>query len=249
MSAKVLKTCRALGITFGNALPVLSQIAHARLLHRLHHQGKIAAEEWAYRRTQPMHFTGPINIRPYLDREWYQSGGAHEVVLAIGFWNTILPLMPVSSVVEEDGTPPFTSLLSNEQFIHRARLAKEQQTQTLKHPLLHELHELRMPNRVRSTRGLTEMWQAQVDGREYAGNEAHFGGSFRTMGACVFSNGGSSLGNVSCTVFRSYSCIVISLLRRETKSCPWNTPSQMHPLVFASSTIDRRCAAVRQNCT
>ena len=104
-----------------------------------------------------------------------------------------LPLMPTSSTVEDDGKPSFSSLLSNERFPYRALLARQQQAQKLKHPLLHELHELRMPNRVRSTRVLTERWQAQQEGREYVGNEAHFGGSFKTMGTCVFANGGSSL--------------------------------------------------------
>lgn len=175
-----------------------------------------------------MHFTGPINLRPYLDREWYQSSGAHEVFLAIGFWNTILPLMPVSSVVEDDGTPPFPALLSTKQFLYRALLAREQQARKLNHPLLHEFHELRMPFRIRSTRVLTEMWQAQQEGRKYMGNEAHYSGSFKTMGACIFANGGSSLGNVSRDDFNRWSIANHSTTQRD-KLIPLEYPIASGP--------------------
>ena len=99
VSETIVRNCRSLGITFGNALPILSQIAHARVLHRRRFPSDasdpaIGDEEWAFRRIQPTHFGGPLNLRPYLERSWYERGGAEEVLLAISFFFLELPFLP-----------------------------------------------------------------------------------------------------------------------------------------------------------
>ena len=100
VSQTIIRTCRSLGITFGNALPVLSQLAHARVLYRRRFhstptQRPIDEDEWASRSTQPTYFCGPWNVRPYLDRDWYENGGAREMCLAIDFYHLTLPFMPL----------------------------------------------------------------------------------------------------------------------------------------------------------
>ncbi|EJD06372.1 uncharacterized protein FOMMEDRAFT_165199 [Fomitiporia mediterranea MF3/22] len=101
VTQRLIKTCGTLGITFGNALPVLSQLSQTRILYR-HRRGNRANyphmesrdEDWEYRRIQPMYYPGPISLRPYLDRSWYEGGGKSEVCVAIGFANVVLPAMP-----------------------------------------------------------------------------------------------------------------------------------------------------------
>lgn len=108
----ILRKCKDLGITFGNAHPVLGQIAVARVLLRRRLQTlsrrqqispnvekngneDIDDNEWAYRRRQPMMTGGPANLRPYLDKEWHANGGAANVCLSIGFFFFTLPFMPL----------------------------------------------------------------------------------------------------------------------------------------------------------
>ncbi|KAE9404532.1 hypothetical protein BT96DRAFT_989351 [Gymnopus androsaceus JB14] len=111
---RILRGCKDLGITFGNAHPVLGQIAATRVLLRrrlrtlarrkkqlddanstLSKEEDIDDDEWTYRRRQPMLTAGPANLRPYLDREWYAAGGAENVSLSITFFFFTLPFMPL----------------------------------------------------------------------------------------------------------------------------------------------------------
>ncbi|EJD06369.1 uncharacterized protein FOMMEDRAFT_165197 [Fomitiporia mediterranea MF3/22] len=97
---RIVETSHAMKVTLGNALPVLSQLAHARVLYRRrvgsisHRLPEIGDKEWAYRCIQPMHFICPYNLRPYLDSAWYKSGGSQDVCLAVGFRELVLPPMP-----------------------------------------------------------------------------------------------------------------------------------------------------------
>ncbi|KAL5485657.1 hypothetical protein ACEPAI_6698 [Sanghuangporus weigelae] len=107
---QVLDKCRELGITFGNALPVLSQLAFTRVLYRCRREGsplrrrshEVSDIEWEYRRVQPMHFAGPLNLRPYLDRRWYDAGGASNVCMAVGSYHIVLPCMPTPEPIYEE---------------------------------------------------------------------------------------------------------------------------------------------------
>ncbi|KAF9076916.1 hypothetical protein BDP27DRAFT_1312824 [Rhodocollybia butyracea] len=108
----ILRKCKDLGITFGNAHPVLGQIAVTRVLLRRrlrtlfkrqqkspnvneNSEEDIDVNEWVYRRRQPMITGGPANLRTYLDKEWYANGGAANVCLSIGFFSFTLPFMPL----------------------------------------------------------------------------------------------------------------------------------------------------------
>ena len=193
-----MQTCRTLGITVGNALPVLSQLAFSRVLHRLRHQGKLNDEEWEHRRCQPMHYAGPVNYRPYLDRAWYGGGGADEVCIAITFYTLVLPFMPVpvSLALDETGAPPLHTLLSPARFLARARMARVQSKKLLAHPLMHEFHALRLTMGHERARTAAMAWRAKQQGRDVPAPAAQEPGKFASFAPCVFSNGGSSLGGV-----------------------------------------------------
>lgn len=99
VSQQILKSCRSLGITFGNALPVLSQLAHTRMLHKCRNNisptlPHISDEEWEHRSVEPMIFAGPLNLRPYLNRSWFENGGFGDICVAISFFFFKLPSMP-----------------------------------------------------------------------------------------------------------------------------------------------------------
>ncbi|KAL5526131.1 hypothetical protein ACEPAG_7469 [Sanghuangporus baumii] len=107
---QVLDKCRELGITFGNALPVLSQLAFTRVLYRCRRESsssrrrpdEVSDIEWEHSRVQPMHFAGPLNLRPYLDRKWYDAGGASNVCMSVGSYHIILPCMPTPEPIYKE---------------------------------------------------------------------------------------------------------------------------------------------------
>ena len=197
-SQLILMGCRSLNVTFGNALPVLSQLAMSRVLNRLRHKGQISNQDWEDRLREPMHFTGPINYRPYLDNSWYKTGGVDEVMIAISFSALTLPSMPTSSVLDSTGAPPFSALFSPARFLARAQLAKARWQTLLKHPLLHEFHVNRLPARNERTRANAIAWRAAQNGKEppKLTELPKMAGQFSNIAPCVFTNGGASLGNV-----------------------------------------------------
>ncbi|KAL4071409.1 hypothetical protein V8B97DRAFT_465440 [Scleroderma yunnanense] len=140
ISKVIMTNCRRHGITFNNAYFVLSQVAMTRVLCRRYLRGEIGEKEWEYRKRQPMHILGPLDLRSYLDQKWYQSGGAGEVGLNVGYFHCILPFMPLGSSRElrhlgsVDGAPPFPSLLSFKRFVYRAKLLKIQTEKFCRHP-------------------------------------------------------------------------------------------------------------------
>lgn len=71
----MIQSCRAKGLTFGSVLPILGQIAMARVLCQRYLQGKMSQEEWEFRKAEPMINAGPLNLRPFLDSEWFKNGG------------------------------------------------------------------------------------------------------------------------------------------------------------------------------
>jgi hypothetical protein len=42
--------------------------------------------EWNFRKAEPMCNAGVVNLRPFVDSDWYNSGGAGNVSLSIGFY-------------------------------------------------------------------------------------------------------------------------------------------------------------------
>ncbi len=199
-TSSILATCRALKITFGSALNVISQLAHARVIHRLrlqHSQNPslefgITQEEWDARIREPMHYTGPINLRPFLSTSWYKNGGSDDVCLAISFWSISLPSMPFCKRPVEtwgDQFPAFEELMSRTRFKRRVDFVKRKMDQIFKNPLFLEILSL-MPRRVETTKKVALAWRERL---ENPGVEI----PSEPLPPVVFANGGASLGNVS----------------------------------------------------
>lgn len=216
-SSSIVETCRRNNITFGNALPVLCQLAHSRILHRLHYKSgaspRIFDEEWEHRLAQPMHFTGPMNLRPYLNQNWYKNqGGASEICLAISFSHYVLPRMPVSSLSADEWAadfPPFNSLLSRSRFIQRSHLVKRQAAALTRHPLMHEFHEIIASDRISRTREAALAWREKEKCGKVLVRSDSDGVNVFNDSECIFANDGSTLGNVSSLTpftMSSYSC-------------------------------------------
>ncbi|KAI0636975.1 hypothetical protein C8Q77DRAFT_1215834 [Trametes polyzona] len=170
-SRAILDGCRRHKVTFGSAIPVIAQMALTRLLHRRYLRGDIFLEEWEYRRRQPMHYGGPVNLRPYLDEEWQRAGGVSEMLLMIDYYDCTLPFMPSpygarrdAGVPRVDGAPPYSALLSRPRFFHRASLAKQQLARTVRHPLLLEIAHARQPLYVTRKKKIAVHWQADLKG-------------------------------------------------------------------------------------
>jgi hypothetical protein len=166
LSGRVLGTCRQAGITFGHALSVLAQLAHARVLHRLYAQGSLSETDWTHRIKQPMHQSGPFNLRAHLDKEWLATGGADRVCVAISFYRTTLPALPVARLLRDNSqvleNPPFQAMLSRGRFLHRCRMVKKQTSAFLTHPLLPEFSQIMRPARAETSRLIALDWRAQL---------------------------------------------------------------------------------------
>ena len=76
-SALAIADCRKHGI-----------LDSSRLLHRRCIRGRKWKEEWEWCRIQPCNMLGPLNYRPYLDKDWYASGGSEVVALGTTFCHT-----------------------------------------------------------------------------------------------------------------------------------------------------------------
>lgn len=204
VSSSIISNCRKNRLTFGNALPVFSQVALTRVLYRQHKRGIIDDEEWEKRRREPMHIAGPLNIRPFLNKKWFESGGGGDVCLSIGFFFYTLPFMPLGLVKEgeyatlDNGAPPFSSLLSAKRFILRSNLIKKQAEALLKHPLFLEINAARTFPRVHRGKAVFENYIDAIIASDSSKNLGVLsnGGSYLTPDL-VFSHGGSSMGDVS----------------------------------------------------
>ena len=200
-SAIIIKNCKKLGLTFGSVLPILGQVSLARSLCRQYTRGKISAEEWEFRRKEPMVTAGPVNLRPFLDRRWFDDGGSNNVCLAISLFLYRLPFMPLgtaSRIAPGDEIPTYSELLSLGRFVLRSKLIRKQATQLLEHPLFLEIISARLPQREESGREIALAW-------EKASLQCHGADPIpiteQSKGGFVLSHGGSSMGNVSRIFF------------------------------------------------
>ena len=160
-------------------------------------------------RTQPFHAIGPINFRPFLDREWYEGGGAEAVMLGVNFYSATIPSMP--TVPEEwllrhrseleDGTPPFSALLPPDHFVRRAQAVKKQIKAILAHPLFFEIGTAYSNIRILEWKGTIEKWEKLQAGGELEEPERPILDFLSDN--YLPHNGGASLGNVSPTLYRS----------------------------------------------
>ena len=175
----------------------------ARVLHRRYLRGELSEEEWRQHRTQPFHSAGPFNLRPFLDREWYESGGVEVVMLGIHFFLITIPSMPTVprgwlsqyQSALEDGTPPFSALLPKDRFVRRAQAVKKQFKHVLSHPLLFEIATAPFLERAIASKAAVQGWKKLQEGEkleEPDGPILDF-----PAGGFALHNGGASLGNVS----------------------------------------------------
>ena len=179
-----------------------------RVLHRRYLRGEISEEQWEWYRTQPFHANGPINFRPFLEREWYESGGAEVVMLGINFYAVTIPPMPTVTgewlsqhqSKLEDGTPPFSVLLPQDRFVGRARSLKKQIRALLAHPLFFEIATTYPADRVLGWKATFEKWKTIQAGGELEETEEPIPDFLSDD--YLPHVGGASLGNVSWTLFQ-----------------------------------------------
>ena len=178
----------------------------ARVLHRRYLRGEIGEQEWMWYRTQPFHSAGPINFRPFLDREWFESGGAEVVMMGIGFYSIPMPSIPTlpdewltqHQSELEDGTPPFSALLSRDRFARRVQGVKKEFKRMLAHPLLFEIATTHSPERPVESKAAAEKWKKLQAGERLEEAEKPILGFLADDYLVHF--GGASLGNVSPTL-------------------------------------------------
>ncbi|KDQ60977.1 hypothetical protein JAAARDRAFT_191101 [Jaapia argillacea MUCL 33604] len=206
-SMAVIDRCRQHGLTFGHAFFVLSQIAMSRLLHRRYFRGELSKEEWQYRKRQPMHTGGPLNLRSYLDKDWQDQGGASQALLAISFFFASLPFMPANESLRreqlDNGAPPFDSLMSHARFLARCNMVKRQTIHIIRHPLFLESASARIHLRIDRARSAAMRWrEMKKPGVSQTPQEAEIVNEM--VGGLVTSHGGSSIGNLDAVLPPEY---------------------------------------------
>ncbi|KAF5380923.1 hypothetical protein D9615_004016 [Tricholomella constricta] len=198
-STRIIQNCRANGLTFGNAFPVLAQVALTRVLCRRYIRGDIDIEEWEYRKKEPMVTGGPLSLRSFLDPEWYDRGGSTNVSLAIGFFSLRLPFMPlgaVANIAPGDDLPNFQDLLSFPRFLLRSRSIRKQSASLTKHPLFLYISMSRSQASVDRLKDVATNWK-DMEGQIAAPIPV-------TDQHPVLTHGGSSFGNVDNLLPRHY---------------------------------------------
>lgn len=194
----IFHNCRRNRITFGQALPVIAQVALARLLCRRYLRGEIGEEEWNYRRREPMLTGGPLNLRPFLDQNWYKNGGASNVCVSIGFFFYTLPFMPLgeaSQLPVGSNLPRVGAFLTPERFFLRCNMILKQSRRLMKNPVFLEISGSRAAGRVERVRNGALRWQeAQNKGGPLLGQDIPV--SEQALNAAVLTHTGSSFGNV-----------------------------------------------------
>lgn len=210
----VIANCRLHYLTFGNAFFALAQVAMTRVLYRRYLRGEIEEEEWAYRKRQPYISGGPLNLRPYLDKAWFEKGGGGEFMLSIGFFFYQLPFMTLGATKDRhqrvllDGAPPFSDLLTFDQFLHRTGLVKEQATKHFNHPLFFEIVLAAVLADIERVRLGALQWMQRVETAD--GHETHRNSDSdndKVLAVMdipmVWAHAGSSIGNVGSFPFSS----------------------------------------------
>lgn len=195
----ILQGCRQLRQTFGVVYPVIGQVALTRTLCRRYVRGEINEEEWEFRKREPMITGGPVNLRPFLDQEWYERGGATNASLAIGFFFYTLPYMPLGAAANiSPGAPipSYSDLLSDRRFAYRCTLIRKQAESTLRHPLRYEIGIPRLVSRIRFLTDIAKTWKRRKLLYNSADHQLLSAQEQATAGL-IYDHSGSSFGNVS----------------------------------------------------
>ncbi|KAF9234342.1 hypothetical protein BU15DRAFT_79093 [Melanogaster broomeanus] len=198
----IVMNCRLNNITFVNAFLPLAQVAMTRVLYRRYLRGEIDEKEWEYRKKQPHIYRGPLNLRPYLDHQWFSKGGAGEFFLAINFFFLQLPFMTLGVTTQQhrddlalsNGAPPFANLLTFNRFLHRANMVKRQAANFFNHPLFLEIASVEPITRLEGIRIRALEWLKSVEeGTTADDTEVLAPADFPGI---TWAHGGSSIGNL-----------------------------------------------------
>ncbi|KAJ6596974.1 hypothetical protein DFH09DRAFT_107644 [Mycena vulgaris] len=207
-SSRFIQNCRKHGITVGNALPVLAQVGLARVLCRRYVRGDISLEEWEFRKIQPYHTAGPLNLRPFLDKTWYQAGGQDNVSVNIGYFYFTLPFTPLgpAHLAPGDAVPEFHELMSPRRFLLRCNTMKKLASRYINHPLFFEVGAARLSGKITMQKNVAAKWKADphsyVDPSEI---EKHNVSAMEQVNyGTVMSHGWSTFGNMDNTLPRNY---------------------------------------------
>ena len=170
-------------------------------MYRHLRDGKLSVAEFEHRRRQPMHQSGPINLRPYSSKEWYNAGGSSAVCLEIGQFAQVLPFMPsvplerVTDALGEISIPSFLDLLPKSRFFYRCHLLKQQAQELSHHPLFLELTACRMLSKMDIVKEDALHWRSiNGEGTERLQGSETIGFDNPNI---VYSGSCASLGNVS----------------------------------------------------
>ncbi|KAJ7172399.1 hypothetical protein C8R46DRAFT_147195 [Mycena filopes] len=165
-SLPITQTLRKHGLSVGNALPVLAQVALARVLCRKYLRGEISPEEWAFRKTQPYHTAGPIDLRSLLDKTWYKNGGATNVSLNIGYYFFTLGFASLgpANLAPGDSLPAFNDLMSPARFWLRCNRMKKMASVYLNHPLFFEIGQARLAGKIPIQKQVALKWEKDPEG-------------------------------------------------------------------------------------
>ncbi|KAG0696055.1 hypothetical protein DFH29DRAFT_991812 [Suillus ampliporus] len=197
----ILSNCHRHNITMNTAYYALSQVALARVLCRRYLRGQISTEEWEYRKRQPMHLSGGLNLRPYQDRDWFETGGSGDIGINISFFWYTLPFMPLGEMSKGDasklelvdGAPDFPALMSFDRFLLRCANVKAQAQKTFNHPRFVDICTAGH-NRVASTREVALKWLEMRDS-VFSGDGHEDVGPVQSLNPIV-TQLGSTLGNL-----------------------------------------------------
>ncbi|PCH33759.1 hypothetical protein WOLCODRAFT_129955 [Wolfiporia cocos MD-104 SS10] len=178
LTVRILDNCRRFNITLATALPVITQLATARTLHRHYLRGRIPQDEWEHRKREPMHFFLPVNLRPYLNEDWRNRDGASEVFLSVNIFYCTLPFMPActmptdpSGPIAESAAPALLSSMSQERFLLRCGMIKKQMSDYMKHPLFPEIVEAGVHSSVAKRKLTASRWKDALGGRHVEDGE------------------------------------------------------------------------------
>ncbi|KAJ6572914.1 hypothetical protein B0H10DRAFT_2350920 [Mycena sp. CBHHK59/15] len=207
-SLSFIQNCRKHSITFGNAYPVLAQAGLARVLCRRYVRGDIIPEEWEFRKKQPYHTAGPINLRPFLDKDWFLGGGQRNLCLSIGFFFYTLPFIPLgpSHLAPGDDLPELSALMSPKRFFMRCNIVKDHASRFLHRPLFFETGAARLTGKVDIQKDVAAKWENNPEAYvEQAEVNKHSVSAIEQIGyGSVMGHGGSSFGNADGLVPREY---------------------------------------------
>ncbi|KAG2153423.1 hypothetical protein DEU56DRAFT_727136 [Suillus clintonianus] len=210
VSSTILSNCRRHNITMNSAYYALSQVAFSRVICRRYLKGQISEEEWEYRKCQPMHVLGPLNLRPYQDKDWFEAGGSGDVGANVGLVRYVLPFMPLGEMSMGDarrlelvdGAPDFPALMSFDRFLLRCANMKVQAQKVFKHPRLVDVCTSNLgPNRVALTREVAlKLLRMRDGGLPQDGDESL---SVQSLSP-IITQVGSTLGNMDDLVPADY---------------------------------------------